>query len=776
MAGPWEKYRQTGPWARYAQQPAKSPEPTSSLEDFIAGTGDFAEPGSAPAPAPAMPVESQNVPLEDFLASDPSTLDQLGRAAQTNLQAVGRGLANIAGAPMDLTGAAIDLGLFGLEKAANTVLPEPVELPRLGQMPLGSQHLKDSAGDLMAALGVDPIERENMHRSERFTGDALEFGTEATVAGLGLKKMADARFPGGNTKGVTPRTGDAFLAPYVGRGTAPVATDTAAGVGAGIGYNFADEEFPENDEAKLIAMLLGGAGGAVASDVPGMVSGTVSAIDGMRPSNAPYGEGGLAPVSKRTIQHTRNFLEEALTDPEAARNAVKSRFEESQRTGDAMPTTGIASDDIGLVALEKGSRVKNPVPFEEADQRLVDSAQQKITGLRDPDADMGAVRQEVQSRPAQLASDRDARALPLLQQAEQSGAVINPQPVADKIDSVLAQAKRPAVVNAMNEARRMLNRTGSEELDTTVSGLYETRKAINDIIEGRGDNPTGRYAKKELIEVRNVLDEELEKAVPEFRQYLDEYRSGSRPLDVFADSEAVKKLAETDPRNVAKKVLSGSEYGTENILKEVNEALKANPDAQRGWKAAVADVLVDKVTNTNTAITRSTEGPVSIAKMQRVWKQHEKDLANIFTPEEMAAANRAHEILEPLGNLARKSTTGSPTATNQQLTNALEAGVLAYTGNAIQTGMIMRRLKVAANLIPGAQDLTLESKMGKLIERMWFDPELFIHVMDQPVKQGADKSWNKRLNKLIAGAEYVKADEEPSEDEQLQNMIMEGAQ
>lgn len=331
---------------------------------------------------------------------------------------------------------------------------------------------------------------------------------------------------------------------------------------------------------------------------------------------------------------------------------------------------------------------------------------------------------------------------------------------------MLAQAKRPAVRNALTEARRMLNRAGTEELDTSVSGLYETRKAINDIIEGRSDTPTGQWAKKELIEVRDALDKQIIDAAPEFGTYLATYQSGSRPLDVFRASKSVVKLAETDPRNVAKQVLGGSEYGTEQTLREVNEALQGNPDALRGWKAAVADVLVDKVTNTNTALTRGSDGPLSVAKLQQVWKQHEGDLRQIFTPDEMAAAKRAHELLEPLGNLARRSTSGSPTAGLQQLTNALEAGILTYTGNAIKTGMIMKRLRVAANLIPGAKDLTIESKMAKFIERMWFDPELFIHVMDKPVTDMRKPGWNAKLNRLIAGTEFVRA--EPEGDEMME--------
>src|SRR5690606_3586521 len=76
-----------------------------------------------------------------------------------------------------------------------------------------------------------------------------------------------------------------------------------------------------------------------------------------------------------------------------------------------------------------------------------------------------------------------------------------------------------------------------DTLDTSVAGLYEARKWINDIIEGRGENSTGRYAARELVEVRAELDKALGDAAPDFGTYLAKYREGSAPLDVFKESD-----------------------------------------------------------------------------------------------------------------------------------------------------------------------------------------------------------------------------------------------
>ncbi len=728
---------------------------TQTVEDFQRGTGAFAA-------DPAMPAKQRQLPEQP--PETTGIMDQLGRALQINMQGVGRGAAGLAGFPFDMAGLGVDLGLAGVEKGVNLFRDEPVQLPRLGPMPMGRQHLIDSASNIMRGIGIEPIERQDMHPSERFSGDVLEFGTEAGAAGAALANRAAMRFPGGQTQGVLPATGDAFLAPYIGPGApSAIVRDVAAGMGSGAGANVAEENMPESDLAKAVAMILGGIGGATLMDIPGAVARTGRAVGGFLPAaDIPYEAGGAAPVARRVVENTRNFFEDKLTDPRLARDRVAQRVDEAKQFGEPMPTTGIASDDIGAISIERGLRTRDETPFQEADQRLKDAAQERITGLRDPMADQSKAKTFAEQRPEQLAADRDAAALPLLRQAEQRGVAVDAKPVADLIDGMLAKDKRPAVTSALKQARQMLNAAGSDQLDTSVSGLYETRKAINDIIEGRTDSPTGRYATRELVQVRDALDAQINAVAPEFGQYLQTYRSASRPLDVFKDSEAVKRLmSEGDPRDVAESIFSGSRWGGKDEFKQINEALAGDPEATRAWKAAVADVLVRRVTNTNTALTGGADdGPASVAKLQQLVRTHEDELAQVFSPAEMNTIQRSRKMLEPLGNLARKATPGSPTASNQQLANAFEAAVLAYTGNAIKTGMIMKRLKVAMSMVPGLKELTLEAQTGRFVKRVMLNPELFVHVMDTPLRQMESPAWNAKLNRLLAGAEYVRGGDE----------------
>lgn len=726
--------------------PQAAPRP-ADLDAFLSGTGAFADEGvSNPAPESA------------------TAAQKLGRSTQIAAQSVGSGLAAVAGMPADLAGAGIDLGLAGVEKGINLFRDEPVELPRLGPMPLGQQHLSSSAGDIMSAIGIDPIERDDMADSERLLYDMGRFGTEAATMGAGLSRAAQNRFPSGTMEGQSGRIGDGFLRPYVGRGAAPLVGDTVAGVGAGTGYNIAKENFPDSQVAELIGIIGGGTGGAAIANTPTtLMRGGRSIAEHMTPSSLPM-DASSVPVNKRVERRAAEMAQSMAEDPQRAAETIARRADEG--AGGPVATSGLLSGDTRLSSAEQAARLRNRAPFIERDQQVAQRASDNVSDLKDTGADVYSAQRAAQDRPLELAADRDAAALPLLRQAEQSGAVVDPQPVVDRIDKMLGEAKRPAVVNALKDARRMLNRAGTEDLDTSVSGLYETRKAINDLIEGRTDTPTGRYAKKELIEVRDLLDEQINAVAPEFGQYLKTYREGSAPINELRDSAQVAKMLEQKPQDVAHSLLSGNSYASPERMREITSAIKHNPEAMRGWRAAVAEVVSDKVRNVGGDLARDgADGPVSIAKMRRVYGQHKDALAEVFSPEDMATLERSHELLSPLENRRLQATTGSGTAENAVLVGAWDAlgTALTFKYGAVHTGMIMHRLKRTMNLMPGMKEKTLDNQALHLVNRMWFDPDIARHLLEADVTQIQNPGWNKKLNKLIGATEVLRPDEEEDE-------------
>lgn len=78
---------------------------------------------------------------------------------------------------------------------------------------------------------------------------------------------------------------------------------------------------------------------------------------------------------------------------------------------------------------------------------------------------------------------------------------------------------------------------------------------------------------------------------------LDAARTARKATEAEIDRSAVGTLLREDPRDVAQKLL-GSKYGAEAKLDEINALIRNDPQAARGWKAAVSEVLADKVQGT----------------------------------------------------------------------------------------------------------------------------------------------------------------------------------
>ncbi|HRQ74137.1 MAG TPA: hypothetical protein PLU35_14020, partial [Phycisphaerales bacterium] len=654
----------------------------------------------------------------------------------------------------------------------------PVDFPRITNQVGGGDWIADIFGRGAEAAGYDVLDPEDFSGREKLAYNVNRFGTSAGVGALGLSRAAVARVAASQAgQRAAPAFGDAFLQPYSGPNVArTISGDVAAGAGSGAGLTLGEEYFPDNEWAQFFATLAGGVGGGfagAAAHKPGDVARSLSRF--APDPDIPYAEGQMLPTSKRVADTAARVVQSQTTDPAAASARIGERAAAARLHGEPVPTAGLASDDIGLIGLERGLRQQpsadNPAlrrQFLERDQALKEGAADAVGRLVDPDADLQAGLATAKARPDQIAAERDAAALPILRQAEASGATIDAQPVADTIDAMLATSKRPAVVNALRDARKMLNAPGTEDLDTTVSGLYETRKAINDLIEGRSDNATGRYAKKELIEVRDALDAAITQQVPEFGQYLDTYRQGSRALDVFDESKSVSRLvdSDTDLRNTAKRLLTGGEYGRDQAMREVQGVMSSDPEAARAWRAAVAEVLSDQVSS------RAKDGELSMAQVRRVWDDHRDTLAQVFSPEDMQTLERTHEMLAPLGNLSQQTVPGSATVDNARLAGMVEAAVLAGTGNAITTGMIMKRLRVAANLIPGFREVSMPYKTARLIERMMFDPELARVILERPIDEGVGALWNSKLQSALAEGELSRGlYSDDDEDDELRRAV-----
>ena len=310
-------------------------------------------------------------------------------------QAVGRGLADIAGAPVDLMAGAINAGsgivnstaLPAAEYLGSWLSGQDVELPRIPRVTnptLGSDQIADVAETGFEALGGDAVERDDMTDFQRLGYDVDRYTTQAAVSGGAMAKKAAGK--AANEVGT-------LLRPYthgnVGR---TLAGDVAGGVGTGAALNQLEEQGPDwlqGPVGSLIAALAGGIGGSTALSLVELPAKAVERLRGWLPDTDPTLRdpvSGDAP-RKRNADQAAQYLQTGASDSKVASETIAKNQSYFDEVGGAMPTSGLMSDDLGLQMLEKSQRMADPKPFLERDKAVRTSAAHDLETIRPPDGD-----------------------------------------------------------------------------------------------------------------------------------------------------------------------------------------------------------------------------------------------------------------------------------------------------------------------------------------------------------------------------------------------------
>lgn len=197
-------------------------------------------------------------------------------------------------------------------------------------------------------------------------------------------------------------------------------------------------------------------------------------------------------------------------------------------------TLGEASGDSGLMALENTMRSQNRGAFEPIDLRNNAARVQQLQNIAGTDADMAAAEAARTAASEGLRDRAFAEGAESLARNQQADALMLPassgiSQLREGIRSIArAGAGNPNVQNATNAVSRALDQTGD-----SVGGLYNVRKYIGDLLNGRaaGDDASARAASRELIQIRDLIDQNLASRAPSFPEYLDAYRNASKPIN-----------------------------------------------------------------------------------------------------------------------------------------------------------------------------------------------------------------------------------------------------
>lgn len=246
-------------------------------------------------------------------------------------------------------------------------------------------------------------------------------------------------------------------------------------------------------------------------------------------------------------------------------------------------------------------------------------------------------------------------------------------------------------------------------------------------------------------EIDGLIEDVRSGSVARNRLAADVRRAEAAVDDATKNKGALGLVLGKDPINAVSSVFSSGD--PERAMSEIVDRLGSNDRARQGLKAATADFLADQVTGP--ALQRTIDGsrPVDFGALENVFNRHQKTLANVYTPDEMNTLRQAHRLLKPQRALrdAGSGATMSDTKKAEQAWRLLEGGLKAKFG-VLKGGGVLRTIRIFAETLPNSGEA-----VGKIVERMHFDPELAGHLLTRQVEPDSP-AWNAKLNRLLAAA------------------------
>jgi hypothetical protein len=304
-------------------------------------------------------------------------------------QDVGRGLADLAGMPVDLMSMAMNAPIMGF----NALVPDEFETDFRFRGAGGSQDIQRASGMVAEAAGAPLVDRDTLSGQEELISNVNRLGTGAVATGAAALPLAGASKV---AAAIAPKT------------TGNLVTDLVSGMGAGAGLTAGEVIAPDSPITQLLTTLLGGLLGGKGAQVAQKPVAAAESV-AQRLTQDPQ-TGTTESVSNRAAE----LLQNRATNPEAAAAQIRQRQAEGAGApgvlDDPLATSGLASDDIGVGALERGARLQDPVPFQEADEAVRVGAREKVESIRDPDAQPDLARARVEE---DVAVQREAAAKPI---------------------------------------------------------------------------------------------------------------------------------------------------------------------------------------------------------------------------------------------------------------------------------------------------------------------------------------------------------------------------
>jgi hypothetical protein len=480
-----------------------------------------------------------------------STTEELSRQLGLTARA---GITGVAGLPL-LAGDALNT-LYNMLSKGNTAAENYVrglvgveQSAKPSQLPMASR----SAQNLMTQIGLPEPET----KQERIIQDIT-----SAVSGVGgTAKLAQALAP--------KAAGTQML-------TSNIPLQVVGGVGgagaAGAGREYADAGMG----GQLGLSLLGGvlAPTTVAVGVPVAARTATNIV-------RPFTQGGREAI-------TGKILNQLSANPELA---VARMGSYKQPVAGYTPTTAQASRDIGLISAEQGIR---GLDIEGMFAKQASQANKARTVILDK---MAKDKETI----ANVITKRDELTAPIRERAF-ANSIATPEQfqsgitlIAEKkINDILQTpaGKRDTVISAMQDARNMIRRASTpEELYEIRKDLRAAERGLLDRADKGGASASSfKAANSQLKEVIRAVDDTIEAAAPEYKDYLKKYSVISKEIDRMNELQGIKsKVMTTIPDPINDDLFMLSQAGFAKAVRNLPE----DTNIPKGQRIALQKISKD---------------------------------------------------------------------------------------------------------------------------------------------------------------------------------------
>lgn len=400
----------------------------------------------------------------------PSMGDRVGRQVGLGVRDAVMGLTGLPLMVGDALNAAVNLGIEGVNRVADT------SIPKLGRA-------SDAAENLLTQAGLP----QPGNRTEQ---NVSQLNRILTGAG-GAKLAADLLAKGGN------KLVQAAAAPFQQNLNAQVASG-AVSTGA---VDVARNEFGVNNPLALGAIGMTAGVGAPSLGTTGRAAG--------RELVKPFSQQG-----KEVI--VGNVLNRVAQDPQ---RALQNLDNAAVTVPGSRPTTAAASRDVGLAGSETAIR-----GLDDSNKFAARIGQNNRARMAELDRIAGTGKLD------QAIDKRGRVTAPLREGAFANAQPVDTAPLLANIDSTLASpiGVRSDVDSALRWARSRIELAGNDP-----ARLYEVRKDIAGAMQGKYDKdlPSLRLAKGQLTDVLRAVDQTIESGAPGYSQYMRRFATMSKPID-----------------------------------------------------------------------------------------------------------------------------------------------------------------------------------------------------------------------------------------------------